>query len=209
MRDIDSATLAALERVPIDSFAPRTLAWFTAKERSTGHTVGRGFWSGDEDLNLTVFSGLDGSLVSRSYIAAGNLLKVSDIPQTSDFTVQTITIDISQIADAARQLVREYDLRLGKVEIHELLIDPKTGEQIAPGSIIFMGEIDGAPIKTPRTGGTGSASIKAVSDVMSMLTRSNPVKSSYEGQKARSNDQWGKDTAVIATWKIAWGQKST
>lgn len=209
MRDIDSATMDALENATINGFAPRLLVWFTAKDRTTGNAVERGLWSGDEDLNLTVYRGTDGLVVARPYVAAGNLLKVSDIPQTSDFTVQTITIDISQIADASRQLLRQYDLRLGKVEIHELLINPKTGEQIAPGMITFMGEIDGAPVKTPRIGGTGSTSIKAVSDVMSMLTRSNPIKSSYEGQKSRSDDQWGKSSAVIATWKVAWGQKAT
>jgi len=206
MRAATSAFVDQLNDAPAAGLIPRQALWFTVKERGTGNRREIGIWSGDEDLNLTVYSGTDGSLISRPYYA-DVLTKVSDIPRVSDFTVQTVTIDLSQIADAATKLVREYDARLGSVEIHDILINPETGDQIGPGLISFLGMIDGAPIKTPRKGGTGSIKIKTVSEVMAMLTRTNPRKSSYEGQKIRGGDEWGKWSSTVSAWKVPWGEK--
>lgn len=208
MRDIDPSMLDALSAAPRYGIVPRRLAWFIAKDRTTGAAATGGIWTGSEDLNITVISGTNGSLVSRPYIGGMALEGIGDIPRTSDFTVQTVTINASQLADAAQQLFRQYDLRMAQVEIHEVLLDPATGNQLAPAQIVMLGRVDGAPVKTPRRGEAGSVTIKVVSDVMSMLTRTNPRKSSYQGQLVRQNDQWGKDSAVVATWKVPWGQKS-
>lgn len=207
MRDVDSAMLNALVSAPVKGLIPRRLVWFTAKDRASGAPASVGLWTG-EDLNISVYSGLDGSLVSRPYIAAGNVLSISDIPRVSDFTVQTVTVTLSQLASAAQQLVRQYDVRLAQVEIHEVLLDQATGDQVSPAAIVFLGMVDGAPINTPQRGQDGSIAIKVVSDVMWMLQRANPRKSSYEGQKVRNNDQWGKDSSVVSTWHVPWGQKS-
>ena len=56
-------------------------------------------------------------------------------------------------------------------------------------------------------GQDGDITISCVSAAISMLERSNPVKSSYEGQKRRSGDEWGLYSSTIATWTIPWGQK--
>jgi hypothetical protein len=208
MRDIDPAMLNTLMSAPRAGLVPRRLAWFVAKNRSSGAPAEAGVWTGSENLNITVLSGTTGAAVSRPYIGGLALESIGDIPRTSDFTVQTVTINLSQIADAAKQLVREYDLRMAQVEIHEVLLDPLTGDQVAPAAIVMLGRVDGAPIKTPRWGQAGSIDVKVVSDVMSMLTRKNPRKSSHQGQLIRQNDQFGKDSAVVATWKVPWGQKS-
>ena len=208
MRDMYPAMQTALENAPINGLLPRRLVWFTAKIRDTGAPVQAGIWTGSEDLNVTVVSGTTGALEARPYIAGLALESVGDIPRTSDFTVQTVTLNMSQLAAAAQQLIRQYELRMALVEIHEVLIDPLTRNQVAPAEIVMLGRVDGAPITTPRSGEAGSANIKVVSDVMSMLTRKNPRKSSYQGQLVRQNDQWGKDSAVVATWKIPWGTKS-
>ncbi|MGM4981866.1 hypothetical protein [Rhizobium sp. 11_C7_N12_5] len=208
MRDIDPAMLNALMAAPRAGLIPRRLAWFVAKNRDTGAPAEAGVWTGSEDLNISVVSGTTLQVVSRPYIGGLALESIGDIPRTSDFTVQTVSVNLSQLASAAQQLFRQYDLRMAQVEIHEVLIDPITRNQIAPAQIVMLGRVDGAPAKTPRRGETGSAVVKVVSDVMSMLTRKNPRKSSHQGQMVRQNDQWGKDSAVVSTWKIPWGQKS-
>jgi hypothetical protein len=200
--------LNALMAAPRAGLIPRRLAWFVAKNRDTGAPVEAGVWTGSEDLNISVVSGTTLQVVSRPYIGGLALESIGDIPRTSDFTVQTVDVNLSQLASAAQQLFRQYDLRMAQVEIHEVLIDPITRNQIAPAQIVMLGRVDGAPVKTPRRGETGSVVVKVVSDVMSMLTRKNPRKSSHQGQMVRQNDQWGKDSAVVSTWKIPWGQKS-
>ena len=206
MRSATADFVQNLDRATVDGLEPRRAVWFRVKERATSNIVELGAWTGDEDMNLTVMSGIDGAMVSRPYYA-DVISKISDIPRVSDFTVQTVTLDLSQIADVSNKLIREYEARLGTVEIHDLLIDKSTGDQVGPGHIAFLGIIDGAPVKTPAKGGTGSLKIKVISEVMAMLTRKNPRKSSYEGQKIRQGDQWGKYASTVSTWKVPWGEE--
>lgn len=199
--------MAALVSARDHGIVPRRLVYFYAKERDTGNPVELGVWTGDEDMSIEVISGTTGSVVSRSYYGALNLV-VPEIPRVSDMTIQSVTISMSQIADITQALVRGYDLRLGKVEIHDLLLDPASRLPVAPAEIAFLGEIDAAPINTPAAGEEGDISITIVSDAISMLARTNPQKTSYEGQKRRSNDQWGKYKSTVAAWTVPWGQKS-
>ena len=207
MRDIDPAFMNALANAPVNGLVARRLAWFVAKDRATGAPAPAGVWTGSEDLNITVVDGRTGALVSRPYIGGLALDNIGDIPRTSDFTVQSVSVNMSQIADAAQQLLRQYDLRMALVEVHDLLLDAATGNQVAPAALVMLGRVDEAPIKTPRAGETGSAEVKAISDVISMLTRKNSRKSSHQGQAIRQNDQWGKDSGVVSTWKVPWGVK--
>lgn len=207
MRSATQAFLDQLNAAPVEGLVPRQAVWFTVKERGTNNPVEVGLWTGEEDLQLSVYSGVSGALISRPYYADA-ISNIGDIPRVSDFTVQTVSIDLSQLAPAATQILREYDARRAKIEIHDLLIDPKTGDQVGPGLISFLGVIDGAPVKTPKVKGTGAVRLKVVSDVMAMLTRTNPAKSSYESQKRRGGDEWGKYSSAVATWKVPWGTKS-
>lgn len=197
-----------LENSAGDGHVERKLVWFVVKDRLSGAPVGRGIWDGSEDLSFTIASGLTGQNEARQYYGA-TLLSVGDIACTTDMTVQSVSIDLSQIADVAQQLMRQYNARLALVEIHTLYMHPETGMPV--GALLdWVGEIDKAPIKTPRIGGEGSIAIQTVSDLMSMLTRVNGRKSSYEDQKKHGNgDEWSKYASTAGSWKIPWGQKST
>jgi hypothetical protein len=195
-----------LNNVKDTSLADRKAVWIVARNRQTGLKEEVGVWAGDEDVGLTVIDG-DGSTVTRPYVGGGNLLSISDIPRVSDFTIQTVTIDLSKIADMARKVTREFDLHRAYVEIHDITLRPDTGMPAAPEEPVFVGIVDGAPITTPRIGGQGKASIKIVSEVMRMLSRSNPEKSSYEAQKKRDGDEFFLYAGQIENWQIAWGTK--
>lgn len=206
MRNQPTAITEVLAAATEDSLVIRKAIWIEARNRSTGVTESLGVWSGDEDVGLSVIEGKLGTTVTRAYFGGGNLLSVSDIPLVSDFTVQTVTIDLSQLADVARKVTQEYDVHRAYVEIHEILLDPVTGMPVAPDEAIFIGIVDGAPRKTPRIGGEGKASLKVVSEVMAMLTRTSAEKSSYEAQKLRDGDEWNLYAGQVETWDIAWGQ---
>ncbi|MEH3093361.1 MAG: hypothetical protein PGN20_15300 [Agrobacterium cavarae] len=207
MRNQPTIITEILNGVKDDSLSDRKAVWIVARNRQTNVTEATGTWSGDEDVNLAVIEGENGTTVTRPYFGGGNLLSISDIPRVSDFTIQTVTIDLSKIADAARKITREYDLHRAYIEIHDITLHPVTGMPAAAEEPVFIGIVDGAPIKTPRIGGQGSAKIKAVSEVMRMLSRSNPEKSSYEAQKKRDGDEFFLYAGQIENWEIPWGTK--
>ena len=211
MRNQPIAITNILAAATADGIVSRKAVWIVARSRDTGAEAALGVWSGDEDVNLSVLSGESGILVSRPYYGGGNLLKVGDYARTSDMTVQTVTIDLSHLADVARKIVREYDVRRARVEIHDIIFDPATGRPSAADLAEFTGIVDGSPIKTPKVGGEGSAVLSCVSEVMALLTRTNSEKSSYEAQKLRTEggevaDELFKYASVVSTWEdIKWG----
>jgi hypothetical protein len=207
MKSIDPSFLLALTNTRDQGILPRTFVWLTAKAFDTGAPVSFGVWTGDDDISVTVISGTTGLPEARAYLGGLNI-SIGDQPRVSDMTQQSITVEMSQVADAAQTMARGYDLRLAKVEIHEMTLDPSTGQLSAIPQLSFLGQVDTAPFDTPSVGQDGKIALNAVSDAISMLSRTNPQKSSYEGQKRRGNDQWGKYSSAVKSWSIPWGQKS-
>ncbi|CAD7055481.1 hypothetical protein RHAB21_00726 [Pseudorhizobium halotolerans] len=204
------AAITAVQSAATDAgLITRLAVWVVAKNRATGLPEPIGVWDGDEDIALSVIDGETNQVVTRPYYGGGNLLTVSEIPRTSDFTVQTVSIDLSQLATVAQLVTRTHDVHRAHVEIHEILLHPETGQPVAADLPLFLGIVDGMPIKTPRIGGEGRATLKCVSEVMSMLTRTNPEKASYEAQKLRGGDEWNLYAGVIETWDLPWGQKAS
>lgn len=212
MRNVDSAFMAALVGARERGIVPRKLVSITGADLISGAAERRNFWSGDGDMVINVVSGLNGLASDRRFV--GDIgLSVSSIPRVSDLSMQTISITMSQIADAAQELVRGLNIRLAKVEVWEALIDPDTRLLVSSPPLVFLGQVDGSPIDTPEVGGEGRVEIRVVSDAISMLMRNNPAKSSYETQARRhpdypaQKDAWGKYSASVKTWRIPWGIK--
>lgn len=211
MRSAAAATVAALSAARDTGIVPRVFFWATVRDRETNEPVERGFWSGDRTVTIEVISGLTGALEERTYVGGVNLA-VGDIARVADLTIQTVDVELSAIAAPVQALVRGYDARLARVEIHSGLLDPRTRAPVAAPEIDFLGEIDGAPIETGAAGGDSVVRLQVRSDAISMLTRRNPRKRSHEGQKRRSNDQFGRFGNAVKTWSLTWGaeeQKQT
>ncbi|MGV1756110.1 hypothetical protein ACQZ6F_08650 [Rhizobium sp. A22-96] len=206
MKNITSAFFAALTGARDKGLVPRRFVWITGKDLATGGPASIGLWTGDDDINITVTSGVTGLPEARTYYGGLNL-QVSPIPRTADLTIQTVTITIGQIAPAAQQLVRGYDLRLAPIEIHDMTFDTGARLPSSAPEIAFLGIADGAPVKTPAVGQDGDIEISAISAAIAMLERTNPAKSSYEGQKRRGGDEFGLYSSTVANWQIPWGQK--
>ena len=136
-----------LNGVKDNSLSDRKAVWIVARNRQTGLKEGVGIWSGDEDVGLTIIEGENGATITRPYVGSGNLLSISDITRVADFTIQTVTIDLSKIADMARKVTREYDLHRAYVEIHDITLRPSTGMPAAPEEPVFIGIVDGAPMQ--------------------------------------------------------------
>ena len=206
MKNVSPSFVAALTGAREQGLVARSLVYVTARDRNTGVPVSAGFWTGGEDIDIDVIDGTTGAMVTRTYYGDVNL-DVPEIPRVSDMTIQTVDIRFSQIAPAVQQLVRGWDARLAEVEVHQLLLDPATGQAAGAAEVAFLGVVDGQPIETPAAGGEGAITLSLISSAIAMLARTNPLKSSYEGQKRRQDDQWGRYSGVVANWDIAWGQE--
>lgn len=202
MKSATSAQIAALNASRDSAIMPVRFAWFEGADASWG----LGLWTWDEDIQTNVISGTTGLPVTRTYYGGCNLV-IGDIPYVSDLTIQRVSVSMSQIADAAQELVRGRDLRLARCEIHEMQIDLDTGELAATPEIIFLGVVDGAPVSTPEAGAEGGITITIASEALLMLSRTNPRKSSHESQKRRSGDQFSKYASTVGSWDIPWYRK--
>jgi hypothetical protein len=206
MKNISAGMAAALAVARDQGLITRQFVLIAAISRSTGLPFLRGFWTGDDNITIGVPDRDTGIVVNREFIGGMNL-SMTSIPRVSDLTIQTVTIDLTQIATAVQEIAREYDLRLAKADIYEVTLDLSTRLVSGTPEIVFMGEVNGNPINTPAVGEDGSIQLELVSDAISMLTRTNPRKSSYEGQKRRGGDEWGLYSSTISSWKVPWGQK--
>lgn len=183
---------------------PRQLIWVTGRHFTTGNLTSYGMWSGDDVVDIAVTDGTTGGAVSRTYFG-GVSLAISSIPRVADLTLYSVSITFSQIAPIAQEIARGLNLRMGRVEIHTAFLDTNSRLQADTAEIEFLGQIDGSPISTPGAGGDGSITLTAVSEAMAMLTRANPRLRSYEGQKRRQGDEFGRYANTVGHWHVQWG----
>ena len=202
MRYFDSGFTAAIAAVRDQGVAPVWFAWFTGRDRDTGAAVDMGFWSGDHDYALNVAMPDGSGAETRTYIG-GCGLSVSGLYYTADLTDNAITVALSQIADAAQYLIRGLDLRLAQCEIHATSL---TGAALVSApQLQFVGIVDEGPISTPSVGSDGGISLSIRSEIMAMLTATNPAKSSNAHQKRRNPaDLFCKFASTINSRKIQW-----
>ncbi len=206
MKNILPATQAALEA---RTLIVRDFIRITARERATGDFITEGYWNGVTPTNAEVVDGDTGEIAAYDFVGVGSLIQMSAIPMVCDLTVQTVTLKFSQIEDRINDLIRNYDVSQGKVEIYRGEFDPATMRMIEPATPRFLGFADGAPIKTPPEGGEGSVSLVCVSSAQE-LTRSNPDMRSHESQQLRApGDDFYKDVTKVGEIEIVWGDKST
>jgi hypothetical protein len=202
VRDAPEAFVAALT---VGDVVPRYLVWVAAKTHA-GDPAPLGFWSGDGTVDFTV-TDADGVDVTRTYRGGRSVLDVDPIRRSSDLTITQTRFRLSQLDTAAQQLVRGYDVRLAHVEIHDALFRPGGVSLLAPPQLVYVGLVDGAPITTPAAGSDGQIEVTCIPEVLAMLDRKQPRRSSGAGQKQRdANDGFGKYSGSVATWKLKWGQ---
>jgi len=204
VRNISVANQLALSNARDNGLVPRQFFFITVRDRSTGDPIEIGIWTGDDDITLDVISGTTGLAVERTYYGGLNL-EIGEIVRVSDLTIQSVEVSFSAIAAVCKSIVFGHDPRLAKVELHAGWLDSATRAFSDEPEIDFLGEVDGAPVSTAQVGGDSMITLKIVSDAISMLARKNPRKRSYEGQKRRDGDEFGKYRNSTKTWNVRWG----
>jgi len=186
----------------------RDFIWFVVRDRDTGGPVSDGYWSDVGSIAAAVIDPDTGSTVTRTFVGAGGLISISDIPRVSNLTVQNVQVKLSQVADRVNNLVRGYDCKQGKVQIFRGLFSTSSRALVAPAFPRFVGTIDSAPITTPPVGQGGDVTLTCTGNTME-LTRSNPDTRSDASQLLRSaTDNFYQDTATVSEWQQYWGKQS-
>jgi hypothetical protein len=182
--------------------------WFVARDRETGDPVTDGMWSDVGNISAPVIDPATGATVFRDYFGVYGLVAISDIVLVAGVSVQPVTIRMSQVEDRVAQLVRQYDVKQARVEIHRGRFDPATRKLVAPAAKRFVGFVDDLEIIEGKDGEEGGVTITCVSYSQELL-RSNPDTRSHESQQRRSpGDDFFRDVAVVGDWQQLWG-KST
>lgn len=203
MRDADSAVIAALAN---PNTSRRELIWITAKEFESGDEVSGGFWNDLITKDIDVLDGETLETVTRSYTGAGSLIQIDEIPLLATIEVRRIKVTLSQIDQDVIDMVRGYNLKNAKVEIHRGLYNPATRALVAPAFPRFLGFVDKAPIKTPKRGERGGVTLECVSHTYE-LTRASADKASHASQLRReAGDKFFQYADTMGETNLFWGE---
>ncbi|KPQ06205.1 MAG: hypothetical protein HLUCCA12_12205 [Rhodobacteraceae bacterium HLUCCA12] len=198
MITIDPAELAALEARA--GVVARTLLWVEAKNRDTGETETMGLWNGE---GTQVFE-IEGE--TRVYRGPA-LPSISPIRGGVGLVVRQVRMEAANLSDEVQQVLRGYEARLARVEIHHAMFSLETNTLVAAPRRRFKGQVDKAPEIRAETGGTSRAEI-ILASAARVLTRTLALFKSDADQRARNpNDrfaEYGPSAGLKAVW---WGEE--
>lgn len=175
------------------------LMWVEARNRDTGAPETMGLWTGDDHQTFTV----DGQI--RGYFGAGGVLSIGELTAVSGTSVQMQQVTIGPAAPEVELLLRGYDTKGARVELHLAIFDPDT-LQLVDIDRQFRGEIDKAPIRHASNGG-GVTSDMTLASSARQGTRTLALKKSQQAQSLRDDDQFMRHAAVSGEVTVWWGEK--
>lgn len=201
MRIYTPSFVSSLMLARDEGIAPVYFLHVVGKNFTTGAQETLGIWSGDEDIAQTVEMP-NGTNQSRNYYGNCGMM-LEELQYTGDLSDTPVTIQISQIADAAQMLVRGIDIRLAYCELHGT--SRRGGSFVSIPQLLWVGVIDEAPVTTPAVDGEGGIRISIRSELMTQLSAINPAKSSDSHQRRRqANDRFCEYASVVHTRHITW-----
>lgn len=178
----------------------RNLIWFIAKNRLTGVAETLGVWNGDDTATFVI----DGQ--SRVYVGGGGFMQIGDLKQEQGLTINSLSVNANPISTEFELLLRGYEPKFARVEVHEAFYDPETNNLVADPLRIFKGWIDTLSIRRAIKNEDATAVINLVGHTR-VLTRKNPAKRSNENQmKRQSGDRFLENAVITGTIQTPWGQ---
>lgn len=204
MRTISPANQELLSKRAVMA---RDFIWFQVRNRNTNAPVSEGIWSGLGNVEAMVREPDLQIVTTRAFTGTGTLVAVDDIPMVSNLTVQTVTIDASQVSGDIERIVRDYDCQQGRVEIYRGLFDTSTGKQIDAAECRFVGFIDEIEIDTPSENSAGAVKFQCVSHVQEVTRASAETRSTAYQHLRLAGDDFFKDAETAPEWELFWGSE--
>ena len=177
----------------------KCLFWIEALNRSTDTVEGIGGWQGLHNQSFDV----DGE--TRAYGGLGANLDCGMFEYEIGLVVKNHTVRINGAAQQARELVRNYNMKYRKVEIHQAHFDPQTGELFGINRA-FRGYADEAPESIGKNSGPITLSLSLVSGTRDLTKTPNAMKS-HASQNAINGDLFYRDIPLIDKVNDPWVPK--
>ncbi|WIY25068.1 hypothetical protein [Parasedimentitalea psychrophila] len=175
------------------------LLWITAKNRDTGAPETIGFWTGDDHQEFLIGGEI------RSYFGAGDVIDAPPIIASKGFQVRNYRISLPPLVNEVKTLIRQFEPRLAKVEIHSCPLDIDSGNALAEPLRMFKGLLNEAPEELGRKGGQSRTELVLVTSARS-LTLALPLKRSNAELQRRSPSDLGREYSdIVGEWVVPWG----
>lgn len=176
------------------------LVWVQAGDPLTESATARGFWTGDDDVTITI----DG--VARQYAGAGALQGVQPIVEETGLAVRMLRVELTDVDDV-RALLRGLIVKAQPVEIHRAVFDLETRALVVAPELRFAGTVDETPMETGAVGGSSRFGI-VIASLTRGLTRLVPLfKSDAALQSRAPGDEFRKYAATTTKWVVPWGEE--
>ncbi|MVO16858.1 hypothetical protein [Parasedimentitalea huanghaiensis] len=177
----------------------QVLLWIIAKNRDTGAPETIGFWTGDDHQEFLIGGEI------RTYFGAGNVIDVPPIIAKTGFQVRHYRVSLPPLTDEVKTLIRQFEPRQAKVEIHSCPLDIDSGNPLAEPVRMFKGLLNEAPEELGRKGGESRTELVLVTSARS-LTLGLPLKrSSAELQRRNPADRGREIVDTAGEWRGRWG----
>lgn len=201
MRDLASEIVAQL--AARQGVRPRYLIWFVARNRDNPETAETmGLWTGGDHREFVI------GAETRTYYGAGGVLDVPEMVAETGLTVRMQTVALSAIAPEVALLIRGYEPRFARVEIHRAFFSTETNNLLAAPERVFKGVLDEVTVHMPEAG--GEARVEAVlAPATRALTRVLGLKKSHQSQRLRDGgDDFFINIGTTGTGiRTPWGEK--
>lgn len=198
MRSFSPVTAAYFAaRGPILAHA---LMWVTARNRSTGAEETIGFWTGVDHQVFTI------GAEARTYYAAGNMLSVDPLKWRTGLQVRTQRVTLSQVAPEVQELIRGYDPRHAKIELHRALFDPLSESLVDTPHLLLRGFIDKVTLTTPAKGGSGDVTVEIASAARALTRPLNRYRSDASLTARAPSDTFRKYASTTDKIEVPWGK---
>lgn len=183
----------------------QTLVWITAINRETGAAESMGLSSADTNQMITV----DGQ--ERLYFGAGGLIEVEPIAVNAGLEVRTVELVLAPLAPEIEMLMRGFDSRQAPVEIHRLILHPRTRAIVGAPTRRWKGRIDTEEIVSASEEQPGRAKLTVTSQAAEG-TRGLALKKSDESQRLRrlpggGQDRFARHSDVSGAVPVKWGEE--
>lgn len=197
MRSFDAPTLAQFTNRT--ALTARILIWAVARNRGSGVEESLGLWTGAQDASFTIGG------TPRTYVGAGSIMEIPPIVSQTGIAVRMQRFSLSPLSPAVATLIRTYDARFAKIEIHRALFDPVTGVLVAEPHQLFKGIIDEVALPIDPKSGEHRCDVTVASSAR-YLTRPLPLKRSDATQQRRLSDRFLRYVDVSGEVDVYWGE---
>lgn len=175
------------------------LVWVAAPHRDTGVIAGFGFWTGDDHREFSVAG------QQRMYSGAGAVIDCDQFVSAVGLGVRTYQVRIPPFTPKAQAVMRDYDPRQARTEIHQVVLDSMTGEPLGPPIRRVRGRIAKAPAKFGAKGDE-SEQVFEIATASAALTKTLPLVRSAAALKQRDPaDAFRTYSDYVGQWSVPWG----